>query len=96
MNYRTTIVTTLALTAVIFTGTTRATAGVISTVDANLITWTYDTTGTTYYFHKGSYNTAVVQPDIFGSTTGGSTEAITTALKDALNLQATTQTNMRK
>ena len=78
MNLRITIVTTLVLTAVIYTGIPDATAGVITTVDANVISW--DNAGTTYYFYKGSYNNAVVQPEAFSDP-----GSLGTALSNDLN-----------
>jgi hypothetical protein len=66
--------------ALLFTGLTNATAGVITTVDANVISWVNDGDNTTYYFYTGSYNNAVVQPEAFADPS-----TLATALREDLN-----------
>jgi len=80
MTNRYALFTFVLITALLFTGLTKASAGVITDVDANVISW--DNAGTTYYFYKGSYNNTVVQPEAYEI---GNAYALCDALRDDLN-----------
>jgi hypothetical protein len=80
MTIRIVQVTTLVLTAVLITGITKATAGVVVDFNGEFPVWTNDNDGTTYYFYSGAYNLAAVQPEGFASAGN-----IGEALRDDLN-----------
>ena len=84
MHVRIALLTHVVVIAMILTGTTTATAGVITTVNG-VTSWTNDTDSTTYYFYTGSYNNAAVQPEGFTNALNLANEMVSD-----LNTQGTT------